>query len=452
MISLSKRIRQMDWRSCGFNGEDNPFLKSNAKRKLLITIDDKNLVGVTGLEKDALEFLCNLKDHELLDMYGVEDQSFPRIRIQDEISTHKRFKVKVDFADSDKPTYTFFHDLPSISQKIELINSCQNDNSFNDEQIKDGVLLFFAHQALKRDLFVSLPPFVEVLNDSKCNSFAVSPREALKIIGLLLRSRDDFTLHCKDATFVTHRHDFYWFLSQMHLKCIRSMWGIDSFEQGKKQRINSLISATIARIARAFQSRDNLAIQYFADQDFDLELYYLDYLSLLVSGTLDAVARIVHSSCQIGGNDHGVGFRRLGFIEKLNNSSHNSLKDVINDNEFKAIISILGEYRNRIHEAEFIKTSFNFERMLLVLDPETADKFLEASINLDNIEDWGIIDRKGVYLSPFEFGCTLLDAGISIVDRIARALVSDLKLKIEPEAMDNRTDLDWEKERIFHFG
>ena len=175
-------------------------------------------------------------------------------------------------------------------------------------------------------------------------------------------------------------------------------------------------------------------------------------MSLLVSGTLDAVARIVHSSCQIGGNDHGVGFRRLGFIEKLNNSSHNSLKDVINDNEFKAIISILGEYRNRIHEAEFIKTSFNFERMLLVLDPETADKFLEASINLDNIEDWGIIDRKGVYLSPFEFGCTLLDAGISIVDRIARALVSDLKLKIEPEAMDNRTDLDWEKERIFHFG
>ena len=452
VISFSKRIRKMDWRSCGFNGEDNPFLKSNAKRKLLITIDDKNLVGVSGSEKDALEFLCDLKDHQLLDMYGVEDQSFPRVRIRDEISTHKRFKVKVEFADPDKWIKTFIHDLPSVSQQIDLLNNCLSDNIFNEEQIKDGVLLFFAHRALSRDLFVSLPLFAEVLSDGNCDSFALSPQEVLKVIGLILRSRDDFTLYCKNGSIVTHRHDFYWILSQIYLKNIRSMWGMDRFKQEKQHKINSLISAAIARTARAFQSRDNLAIQYFADKDFDLELYFLDYLSLLVSGTIDAIARIVHFSCSLTGNVNGVGFRRKQFIKNLNNTSHNSLKDVINDNEFNAIITILGEYRNHIHEAELIKTSINNERTLLRLNKETADKVIEASISLDNIDDWGIIDREGVYLSPFEFGCTLLDTGISIVDRIARALVLDLNLKIEPESMDNRPDWAWEKERIFHFG
>lgn len=80
----------MDWNSCGFNGEYNPFHMENWNKKLLITIDDKNLVDANAREKDALETLFELSDHELLDIYVVSNPNFPQLKIADGINSHSK--------------------------------------------------------------------------------------------------------------------------------------------------------------------------------------------------------------------------------------------------------------------------------------------------------------------------------------------------------------------------
>jgi len=121
MTGYSKHIRKIEWDSCGFNGENNPFIKNNLNRKLSITIDDRNLAKIKGNEKKYLEILYELIDHKMLDFYVVDDRNLPQIEIGREVVENQYYPVKVNYPEPEKRRITGIRDLNAVSVKIEEV-------------------------------------------------------------------------------------------------------------------------------------------------------------------------------------------------------------------------------------------------------------------------------------------------------------------------------------------
>src|SRR4051812_40346326 len=68
-------------------------------------------------------------------------------------------------------------------------------------------------------------------------------------------------------------------------------------EKARQDNIVGLGGSILQRCARALEARDIIGAQYYCGPsycDHDRMLYHFDYLTVLLVGALDALARVVH--------------------------------------------------------------------------------------------------------------------------------------------------------------
>ncbi len=211
------------------------------------------------------------------------------------------------------------------------------------------------HLQARRDVFVTTVPELLALRDRVPDANLRTPSAGLKLIGLYLRAVEDFTVRSfSNGADRFDRGLFYWVLCRERLP---SMWRYFAacVRRGGVVHDNSeyLGASILNRVVRALQARDEVGFRFFQRQNNstrDGMLYHFDYLTVMLSGALDAQARLTRRACQLAKPPvRKTSFRNPEFRRAIEVGGCQALAQVINDARFLAFQRLLGALRNTVH-------------------------------------------------------------------------------------------------------
>jgi hypothetical protein len=122
--------------------------------------------------------------------------------------------------------------------------------------------------------------------------------ETAALVGLFLRSRDDYTVW-QDYPLTYGRKGYYWGLARALLPAAWRWFSacVASTHNGGPVQVQALGEAAIRRVDRALRCRDTIHIEVAKANSPDAPdqaLFYLDSLLVALGGAFDAIARVAH--------------------------------------------------------------------------------------------------------------------------------------------------------------
>lgn len=254
-----------------------------------------------------------------------------------------------------------------------------------------------------------------------------TPCEALKVLGLFLRSRDDYTWRANIR--IKGRWVFYWALARHHLP---EMWPYFSAclfaSKNRKDDTAGVAQAVLERASRALQARDAIGFQFYAPQDDDTRshmMYHFDYLTLLLSGAIDAQARIAHRTYNIAKPpEKYTSFHNNQFRNELREKGRDLHELIIT--KYDGLLTLLAGLRNTIHGASLVGMGSETRGRPQTSCIEIRDNlFREGSSrrpDLDDPEGWGLVhDGPMRMYEPYSFSVTLVQKCLVAINDIAGA-------------------------------
>ena len=274
-------------------------------------------------------------------------------------------------------------------------------------------------------------------------------REGLRIVGLYLRWSGDFTIRASQKTKrCFYRHLFYWVLCRHRLP---AMWRYFSacLQYGREthtqnEELGDLAGTILNRCVRVLQARDEVGFRFYQRQDYTTReemLYHFDYLTILLSGTFDAEARIARQVYEITKVPaRSTSFRNHDFRKALRDAGGQSLADVVNDVSFQAFQRFLGVLRNSIHSVGLhgLGVSRAGEQESSLGRVFEGDKDIwEAAVALGSCDDIGVTKHKAgseVAVEPYTCAVRLCELGFRYVNHVAEATDVERLLAAGPTA------------------
>ncbi|GAG72557.1 unnamed protein product, partial [marine sediment metagenome] len=292
-------IRRITWGSSNFKEDGGPFLRGKNERLLKITLHNQSLTSAQEKELEALNAIIELAYLPEIAAVETEGKTFPFLEVG--IQSEQSNFIPVSVISPKKETK---FSISNPNQFLEFAKSLihQNKNGDNDiQKIYRDLILIEAHRRLNQDLFITLSPIL--LNNKSCsllkNTNILTPLETIKVLGLFLRSRDNYTIKGGlYGKYIIDRGSFYRILMRHRLN---NMWRyFSACVEADKMSTDKLIylgQSILIRCARALEARDSIGCQFYVPQSGstrDITMYHFDYLTLLLSGAIDAQARIAH--------------------------------------------------------------------------------------------------------------------------------------------------------------
>ncbi len=315
-----------------------------------------------------------------------------------------------------------------------------------------------AHRVLGRDVFVTLAPYLLKSRNKKVLRpvNAKTPKEAAKIVGLFLRTRNNYT--CGHTTI--NRGLFYWALARYRLP---SMWKYFSacIASGKYRSddIAYLGQSILTRGVRVLEAKDAIGGQFYLPQNNDtrdIMMYHFDYLTVLLSGIFDAQARVASRAYGITKpKERNVSFRNQEFQEKLEEAGAGQLSSLCIGQSFIDLMILLYELRNTIHGAGLPTFSElgsrPYEESFVKVLPAHRDAVLEAAKCLGGLDNWGLRQTQwgppyrtmDLEFEPYTYALTLVDNCFSMIDKIASLTdVMRLAKELDPASLNTNPPTD----------
>jgi hypothetical protein len=325
-----------------------------------------------------------------------------------------------------------------------------------------------AHFSLGRDVFVTLSPFILSRRDTLDYANPVSPLEASRLAGLVLRTRDKWVFRQSEkASVTTDRGMFYWVLMRSKLPSFWRYFSILVASQATHgHRLLRIGQSALERCYRALQARDEIAVQHYLPQNNntrDLMMYHFDYLTLLLAGVLDAQASVVNAVYELGVDDWNQSFRRKRFQDSLRAKGVSVLLDILDSDPYKNLVVMLHSLRNTIHSSglstlgylEAAKPEASYARV----PEDSRDKLLAAAGALGGAGAWGMkredfllhdqqtgLDEPSydVFMEPLTYVTRLIDNGFEVFDALAAATeVERLFPDGSPAVLHDAPPQDW---------
>lgn len=436
---------QVDWPRQLGGREQSPFQRGSRERPLSITLHAATLDKLAAKEASALDALLELSHLPELDVLSTRAGALPWIRIEDAPDAHGYRNMQVVRDDTPISFHLGIH--PSRLSAGAVLSSIGLPHSGHPdfERAMNHLIAAEAHFALDRDLFVTTSPLLLAAQERLSYANPVLPSDAARLVGLLLRSRDQWVYAVKgSATFTTSRSTFYWQVVRHRLP---HMWGYNAAcSQVAHQRgddTDRISQAVLVRCARALQARDAVALHHYSPQSHstrDQTMYAFDYLTLLLSGALDAQALIANRLCGAMPADSHPSFRWKHYVAALRAKGARRLCDYIENAPYRKVSDLLYTLRNTIHRASlaaFARVRADGEETSLVTIPEEMrPRLLEAVDDLGGSRRWGISTTRvqmlkpgtttftpmvEAHLEPWPFAAELTDRCLEAVDSIAAA-------------------------------
>lgn len=271
----------------------------------------------------------------------------------------------------------------------------------------DAVAACAARQ-IQADLYVTNREYLHRLTGPAGRGVTFcTPRDALALVGLYLRTQGKFHLWKDQAGGVPHSFDkglFYWVGARELLPagwrwftaCVAHGAGHDP--AAEERDLTYLGGAVFQRIARVLQARDGVLRAMNCRQDNDVAedaLTALDVCLVFLMGALDAAARVAHRVLGLpAGLFTQAGWQRSGWLGHVA-AADSSLAAVVAEGTAGAdILTILSKLRNTVHEAGLPALAIGLpgrrEGTLAGLPRADTDRILAAARRQGGLESWGL--------------------------------------------------------------
>lgn len=405
-----------------------PFDNGQMERPIRITFHSSTLNELPDVEKSALDVLFEFAAVESPHLLALvtEPGDLQLLEIGGQ-STGDHIPVTIRYSEEHhlQSGIMFPNQLPDLAAL--MVSQLGGDPSQHEQALQD-LIVARAHHSVHYDILVTHSKW---LLDNKEMGFIDDtnpflPSDTLKVVGLLLRTRGDFR-YAGRAAF--DRGLFYWALVRYRLP---AMWRYFSAcvysEKPRGDDILVLGQSILVRCERAIQARDEIGRLFYVRQDNNIRdeaMYHFDYLTLLLSGALDAQARVAHRAYQITTppNERNVSFRDGGFVNELTKVDPN-LGGFLNTDCFKDISTIISRMRNTIHGAGLITTAYHDgvapEKSFVQIPHSDAQIIRDICEKYGSATYWGLLQLPHmIAFEPYAFSQRLLDHSLEIVNTIA---------------------------------
>lgn len=406
-------MRRPHWKCARVSTDDSPFRRGKDERRLGITIH-ASIPPTSPADDEALTLIRELV-------------SLGEIAFADTASGARR-QLKVDPTDRaayDTCPFGIYRDeeqvLSALISSPDHWTQCVDRHASpvsGRQHLLADVFVAAAHEALNHDLFVTTSRELLQLRDDKdfLHLNIYPPSEAVKIVGLFLRSRDEF-VHTSSplGRAAVDSWSFYLLLTRTKLPRLwarRDLWGAVAHNLAE---VGPLRESVFLRSRRAIEARDAIGTQFYLRQSNrtqDVILYHFDYLTLLLNGALDALMHIARLIYSVKIDPWEVGFWRKEFRKRLGRAAP-QLHALFTTDRSKALHKLLAAPRNTIHGARL--RSMGFEKVghppiaLVKLDDAHGPAAWQAAKQLGGLERWGLLEFPGFPFEPYSYTHALLD-------------------------------------------
>lgn len=413
-----------------------PFMRGAGERGLRITFHLSSFTNASPKEKLALELLFELSRLEEIYALQTEPGLYPYIEIGKNDYDGNQIPVVVKDNEGQVVRMTGIRNV-HYWQRIATDLAPENDPEYAETKATYADLLIAqAHCTFRQDILITLSPrLLEHQHEAYVDEANPrNPTDAAQLVGLFLRSRENFTYqHLPNMPSELDHGLFYWVLTRQRLP---GMWRYFSAcvhaEKARGDDILNLGQSILDRCMRAIQARDAIGEQFHVPQNNntrDAIMYHFDYLTLLLAGAFDAQARIAYRSYDIKRpNEWSASFygdSRGGgeFIKALGRTEENKLYALVREEYFQCVMTLLYTLRNTIHGASLPSLAFransDTEESLIQVD---SPSFSRAVERLGSLDSWGIKHLHSfLVLEPYAFVSTLVMESLKLIDAIANA-------------------------------
>ena len=411
----------------------SPFLRGGKERSLRLSLHVQSLKNLSEEDSAGYTAIRELGQLDLIDVLASGEDTFPYWRFLPRLDTNGYLHLEV-LRDGT---------VSSLHCGIHLDEE-DRDKRFDDLANND-TFAARAHIALHRDIFVTASPSLLGCREKFKRANIHSPLEASRLVGLFLRSRDNWTYQRVGvATCLTSRHSFYWVSSRTRLPALwRYFSACVHAREFRGDEILYLGQSVLERSSRALQARDAIGEQFYLSQDHDtgdVIMYHFDYLTLLLAGIFDAQAKIAKIVYGLDVEDNYVSFRNERFfLPELQKRRVTELYKVVTNDRCKQLMVMLHTLRNTIHHAGLTTTLSRIvgrERSLIEVPDALQEKLWQAAVALGGPDEWGVsreeyrlmdaptgpASRKvSVSIEPYSYATCLVSEWFGLINQVANA-------------------------------
>lgn len=425
-------IERINWAGSGLGNKNCPFSCGNVDRPLRITFHTSSFEGAPLEEEEAIRALRELSNLPEIEALDTEEGTLPYIKIEAIQDSENGIPLTVH---SDRGlTYSYIPHLQQLRRSASALARKAKLSKFDIDVVLNDLIVAEAHYQRRQDILVTRS--IHILNNRRKHlSRYVNPRtpiEAAKIVGLFLRSRENYTWKAgKNFSKRFDRGLFYLILSRHRLP---NMWKYLSAcvaaEKFRDDNIRELGQSILLRCVRAIEARDAIGAQFYIPQNNitrDIIMYHFDYLTLLLAGALDAQSRVAHRAYRINRpKERYTGFRKNDFIKALGDNEAKELYDIISSQSFEDLMTLLYELRNTIHSAamkSFVSGRKNrLEYSFIKVLPEHKELLWHTAERYSSPKKWGLIKiHDDIRMEPYIYAVTLVSECFKFIDAIASA-------------------------------
>lgn len=420
-------IERLVWPTPVGSDPASPF-DAKSVRPLRLTFHESSFGDLSATDASALQTLRELSHLEHVKAIATQAGALPSIRIT--TPDHDRKDVEVEIEIDGGSRHTGLTELGQWKALAQQISGQQDGEHFRN--VLEEVLLAGASHALRQDIFITGSHTLHKNKDKVWIRHANvrSPSEAARVLGLLLRSRGIFIYAAGPGYSKSFdRGMFYWALTRHRLP---SLWhyfsGCLEAERLRKDDTGMIAGSVLTRCDRAHQARDAVARLLHVPQGNNVRdemMYHFEYLTLLLSGALDAEAKIAHRACAITKSPERLAsFRRPAFTDEIRSAGHPILADFIASPRFVNVSALVSRIRNTIHGAGMPTVGYHGggdpQKSFVEVTLEHRDAIWSAAEALGGPDRWGLWRSHGrLYLEPCSYGTVLLSDVLQCIDSIA---------------------------------
>jgi hypothetical protein len=429
-------IEAIRWRLLG--ADRPPFERDG--RHLRITVYCPSPEALSSDEEAALSLIRELAHLDSLRVVDTNLDAPWRLEVDTE-PNENGVASAILIGPKDRRVFCALHPRDWIEEAIFLLR-IGSPTDPRTRALASHLPIFEAHQQTYRDVFITTERDLLELRSRVPNANVRDVFEGLKIIGLYLRSVRDFTIRVRGGgRECFDRGLFYWVLCRQRLPAIwRYFAACVSRGSVVKDGMEYLGNAILDRCVRVLQARDEVGFEFYRRQDNstrDGMLYHFDYLTLMLSGALDAQARVAR--CVYGVTDvspRRTSFRNPKFRQAIASAGATALSQVVDYQHFLDFQRLLGALRNSIHSTGLRGMGVSRSgqpQSSVVRVFEDADTVWAAANALGSPDAVGVTAVAGVAIEPYTCALRLAELGLGYVNEIANS--TDVARMLAPGAV-----------------
>jgi hypothetical protein len=431
--------------------ERSAFARGSKERKLRIVID-----RATVPEDEALELLLGLGQHPSIELLSTRAEGFAYLDIGP-IDQHKDKAPAVIRRPDGSRTHLAVWP-PHTSEAIPEQSLCDHPDLGDHDEILRVLLLASASRDRGADALVTASPVLidPALRGPVARDSNAMPVEAgLALVGLYLRTRDDFTLRRLPGLRETFdRGLFYWVLAR---ELLPNAWrstsaGVQHMQATGDDRVFQLFISGVTRLDRALRSRDRLHHQMKLEQTNDTAdeaLFALDTFLVSLVGAFDAVGRAAHLTYGLDPSRlHEVSWRRWWRTRQLAPVAA-SLAQLMDDGTAaRDALDLVALLRNTVHGEALRTVAAKYAsrpvQNALLLPTDQEHQLLTIIDRRGGKDAWGIreLPSRGICMQMDVFVESVMPMAVNALDTLMGGIEVEQLAGVKPATLPTGPPVD----------